>query len=122
MLISSNDAGAPSSRRTCSNIWGPRRSGWAVSKSEAGAIAKSVARENINLADAEVWRMAVRAGRQETTVVKRQPNALLWMGSAFCAALALAAGVLAVLGADARGTDWALRLTARLSFLLFWAA
>ena len=55
-------------------------------------------------------------------MVKRQPNALLWMGSAFCAALALAAGVLAVLGADARGTDWALRLTARLSFLLFWAA
>jgi hypothetical protein len=44
------------------------------------------------------------------------------MGSAFGAALILAAVVLAVLGADKNGTDAALAATARLSFLLFWAA
>jgi hypothetical protein len=44
------------------------------------------------------------------------------MGAAFGAALVLAAVVLAVLGADKKGTDAALAATARLSFLLFWAA
>jgi hypothetical protein len=44
------------------------------------------------------------------------------MGAAFCSALALAVLVLAVAGADARGTVTALRVTARFSFLLFWLA
>src|SRR5271168_2605062 len=44
------------------------------------------------------------------------------MSSAFCVALGLAAAVLAALGADERGIQSALRATARLSFLLFWAA
>jgi hypothetical protein len=44
------------------------------------------------------------------------------MGSAFCAALGLAALVPAALGAGERGTDVALQMTARLSFLLFWPA
>ena len=44
------------------------------------------------------------------------------MGAAFCAALLLAVGALAALGAAERGTDVALQLTARLSFLLFWLA
>jgi hypothetical protein len=44
------------------------------------------------------------------------------MGSAFGAALVFAAIVLAVLGAGERGTNAALAATARLSFLLFWAA
>jgi hypothetical protein len=44
------------------------------------------------------------------------------MGSAFCAALGLAALVLVILGPGVRGTIVALKLTARLSFLLFWSA
>jgi hypothetical protein len=44
------------------------------------------------------------------------------MGSAFCVALGLATCVLADLGADESGIHGALRATARLSFLLFWAA
>ena len=44
------------------------------------------------------------------------------MGVAFGVALALTATVLAVVGSDANGTRVALRLTARWSFLLFWAA
>jgi hypothetical protein len=51
-----------------------------------------------------------------------RPNAAVWMGSAFCAALGLAALVLAALGTGERGTDVALQVTARFSFLLFWAA
>ena len=51
-----------------------------------------------------------------------RPNAAVWMGSAFCAALGLAALVLAALGTGERGTDVALQLTARFSFLLFWPA
>jgi hypothetical protein len=47
---------------------------------------------------------------------------LPWMGSAFAAAAALAAIVLAVFGADKTGTVVALRVTARFSFLLFWLA
>jgi hypothetical protein len=44
------------------------------------------------------------------------------MAAAFCAALSLAALVLAVLGTGERGTDVALQVTARFSFLLFWPA
>jgi len=44
------------------------------------------------------------------------------MTSAFCAALSLTATVLTLLGTGERGTDVALQLTARLSFLLFWPA
>jgi hypothetical protein len=47
---------------------------------------------------------------------------LVWMGSAFCAALCLAAAVLLTVGSGERGTDLALQATARLSFLLFWPA
>lgn len=51
-----------------------------------------------------------------------RPSAAVWIGSAFCAALGLAALVLAALGLGERGTDVALQATARLSFLLFWPA
>jgi hypothetical protein len=57
---------------------------------------------------------------------KISPNpislAAVWMGSAFCAALGLAALVLATLGTGERGTVVALKVTARFSFLLFWLA
>jgi hypothetical protein len=45
-----------------------------------------------------------------------------WMGSAFAAAAVLAATILAAFGAGEHGTDIALRMTARFSFLLFWLA
>ena len=65
-------------------------------------------------------------GLQEThspnLMTLARPNAAVWMGSAFCAALGLAALVLAALGTGERGTDVALQLTARFSFLLFWPA
>src|ERR1700730_15405388 len=51
-----------------------------------------------------------------------RPNAAVWIGSAFCAALCLAALVLAALGPGERGTIAALQVTARFSFLLFWPA
>jgi hypothetical protein len=54
--------------------------------------------------------------------MRSRPTADLWIGSAFGAALVLAAVVLAVLGAGERGTNAALAATARLSFLLFWPA
>jgi hypothetical protein len=54
--------------------------------------------------------------------MRPRPTAYLWMGSAFGAALVLAAVVLAVLGTSEPGTKAALAATARLSFLLFWAA
>jgi hypothetical protein len=44
------------------------------------------------------------------------------MGTAFCTALCLAVGLLAAFGPDERGTAIALRVTGRLSFLLFWPA
>ena len=44
------------------------------------------------------------------------------MASAFCAALSLAVMTITLLGAGERGTDDALLLTARLSFMLFWLA
>jgi hypothetical protein len=51
-----------------------------------------------------------------------RPTAAVWIGSAFCAALALTGLVLAALGPGERGTHVALQATARLSFLLFWPA
>jgi hypothetical protein len=45
-----------------------------------------------------------------------------WMAAAFCAELVLAAVILAVIGWGEKGTIVALRVTARLSFLLFWPA
>jgi hypothetical protein len=47
---------------------------------------------------------------------------LWWMAAAFLVCLLLAALVLAVFGAGERGTEVALRLTARWCFLLFWCA
>ena len=44
------------------------------------------------------------------------------MGAAFCAALCLAVVLLAAFGPGERGTGIALRVTGRLSFLLFWPA
>ena len=51
-----------------------------------------------------------------------RPNALMWASSAFCAALGLAVLVLVALGPGKQGTDVALQVTARFSFLLFWLA
>ena len=51
-----------------------------------------------------------------------RPLPVMWIGSAFCMALLLAALVLAALGPEERGTDVALQMTARFSFLLFWPA
>jgi hypothetical protein len=53
---------------------------------------------------------------------KHRHTTALWMGAAFCASLGLAVVVLTVSGADTRGIQRALRLTARFSFLLFWFA
>jgi hypothetical protein len=50
------------------------------------------------------------------------PVVAVWMASAFCAALGLAALVLAALGPEKHGTIVALQVTARFSFLLFWLA
>jgi hypothetical protein len=55
-------------------------------------------------------------------VGRPRPNEAAWIGSGFCAALGLAALVLAVLGPGKQGTDLALQVTARLSFLIFWPA
>jgi hypothetical protein len=46
----------------------------------------------------------------------------VWMGTAFCVGLVLAAAVLLSTGTAEKGTVRALRLTARLSFVLFWLA
>lgn len=46
----------------------------------------------------------------------------LWMAAAFCVAVGLAVMVLALRGVGERGTDDALLVTARFSFLLFWLA
>jgi len=59
--------------------------------------------------------------RPSPTHVAR-PLPVMWIGSAFCMALLLAALVLAALGPEERGTDVALQMTARFSFLLFWPA
>ena len=49
-------------------------------------------------------------------------KSLIWMGTAFVIALAIAVAVLVLQGADNRGTRLALELTARWSFLLFFLA
>ena len=49
-------------------------------------------------------------------------KSLIWMGAGFGIALAIAALVLALDGADNKGTRLALELTARWSFLLFFMA
>jgi hypothetical protein len=54
--------------------------------------------------------------------LKREPGILVWMSIAFCIALALATATLAIYGANTRGIAIALRLTGRLSFLLFFGA
>ena len=54
--------------------------------------------------------------------MRSRSAAPLWMGSAFGAALILAAVVIVVLGTGERGTKAALAATARLSFLFFWGA
>ena len=51
------------------------------------------------------------------------PNIVaLWMGGSFLIAVALAAVLLVIFGTGSPGTDVALRVTARWSFLLFWFA
>jgi len=57
-----------------------------------------------------------------TVSMRSRSSLALWMGSAFCAELTLAAIVFASRGADESGTLGALFMTARLSFLLFWLA
>jgi hypothetical protein len=52
----------------------------------------------------------------------RAVSVFWWMATAFLVCFLLAAAVLAVFGAGERGTDLALRLTARWCFLLFWFA
>jgi hypothetical protein len=54
--------------------------------------------------------------------MKRGSVPVLWMGVGFGVALALAAAVFAVTGADKASIGTALRLTARWSFVLFWLA
>jgi hypothetical protein len=56
----------------------------------------------------------------ERQSVKAPPSAAIWMSLAALAAAMLAAAVLAKLGHDRNGIEAALRLTARLGFLLFW--
>jgi hypothetical protein len=65
--------------------------------------------------------VSYRAGHRGNPMRSRSIDAL-WMGSAFCAALALAVGVIIALGAEQRGVDAAVAATARLMFLLFWPA
>jgi hypothetical protein len=55
-------------------------------------------------------------------IMKSKPADVLWMGLALGTSLVLAVVMLAALGVGERGTDVALQATARLSFLLFWAA
>jgi hypothetical protein len=52
----------------------------------------------------------------------REPGAGWWMLGAFVPSLLLALGALAILGAAAPGTVFALRLTARWAYLFFWLA
>jgi hypothetical protein len=66
--------------------------------------------------------MGQQERRSPNHVSLARPGTAVWIGSAFCAALGLAALVLAELGPGERGTAVALQVTARLSFLLFWPA
>jgi hypothetical protein len=52
----------------------------------------------------------------------RQSGAGVWMGAAFCVALALAVIALALFGTGPSGVHQALRITGRWSLLLFWPA
>lgn len=52
----------------------------------------------------------------------QRPATRNWIGSAFLSALVAAAIVLAAFGSGIPGTGRALQVTARLSFILFWAA
>jgi hypothetical protein len=54
--------------------------------------------------------------------IKRELDILVWMSAAFCFVLAIAVAVLGMFGPNPRGIVIALRLTARLSFLLFFTA
>jgi hypothetical protein len=60
------------------------------------------------------------AAATEVQSVEARPRAAIWMGLAALAAIALAAGTLTTLGTGKGGIEAALRLTARLGFLLFW--
>ena len=60
--------------------------------------------------------------RSSNHMILARPSAAVWIGSAFCAALGLAALVLWIVGPGVKGTILALQLTARFSFLLFWSA
>lgn len=65
-------------------------------------------------------------GQQErhspNLVNSARPATAAWIGSAFFAAVLLAALILATLGTEGQGTHVALQLTARFAFLLFWPA
>jgi hypothetical protein len=67
----------------------------------------------------ELWGWANFVDELVTTA---RPSAAIWMALAFCAELGLATLVLAAFGTQERGTDIALQVTARFSFLLFWPA
>ena len=54
--------------------------------------------------------------------MKQNSASVLWMVLAFGVALTLAVPILALIGTDANSIRLALRVTARWSFLLFWAA
>jgi hypothetical protein len=54
--------------------------------------------------------------------MRPRPVAASWMVSAFCIALGLATSALVAEGANETGITFALRVTARWSFLLFWIA
>jgi hypothetical protein len=67
----------------------------------------------------------VKLAKQEAfpkAVSSDRPIAKAWIVAAFFVALGLASLVLVALGPGERGTDVALQVTARLSFLLFWPA
>jgi hypothetical protein len=54
--------------------------------------------------------------------MKRQPGVAVWMGAAFLVTLVSGAVVIGIEGARPQGIVAALRVTARLSYLLFWPA
>jgi len=54
--------------------------------------------------------------------MRQAPRDAVWIGGAFAAAVGAAALVLALLGADKRGSSAALAATARIAFLFFWPA
>ena len=63
-----------------------------------------------------------RSGVALGRIGKVPTEASAWMAAAFVVALGTSAIVLAIFGVGERGTDIALRATARWSFLLFWPA